>query len=120
MRTLSFNNIEGLIVGSNNSLIILTDLNALVDKIRERLNFFLGEWFLNSTVGVPYFQEIFEKPLNSSLIVSILNAEILKEPDVTDVTNSVVEFDETTRKFNYSANVQTIYGPTTVETGSIL
>ena len=120
MRTLAFNNVEGLLVGTNNSLIMLVDLNALVDKVKERLNFFLGEWFLNSNVGVPYFQQIFEKPLNSSLIVSTLNAEILKEPDVITVTNSVVEYDEFTRNFGYRADVETIYGSATVESGAVL
>lgn len=120
MRTFAFDKISGLGLDSNNSLLIITDIEALASKITERLNFFLGEWFLNSEEGVPYFQEIFEKPFNSSLIVSILNTEIQKEPDVTNIINSQVQFNEVTRKFSYQAEIESIYGSTTVSAGEIL
>ncbi len=114
MRTLAFDNITGLQLSSDKSLIILTDLNSLVSKIQQRLRFLFGEWFLNTTVGVTYFQQIFRKPVDPSLIVSVLNSEILKEPDVQTVTDSSIDFDQSNRIFNYSARVETTFGTTTL------
>lgn len=116
MRSLSFDKDTGLIINSDDNLSIVTDLNALVQKIEQRLRFFLTEWFLDTSQGVAYFQEIFEKPENDTLIVNLLNAEILKESDVNSVSDATIDYDITNRNFSYSATVNTIYGSSTVST----
>ena len=117
MRTLQFNNTAGLILDASNSLIVLTDLEALVNKIEQRMKFFSEEWFLNTTTGIPYFQQIFEKPVDPSLIISLINDDIVQEPDVISVSESSMDFDRQNRTFQYSATVNTIYGSSTVESG---
>ena len=117
MRTFSFNATIGLLLDdTGTTLVLLTDLEALVSKITQRLQFFLGEWFLNTTIGVPYFQHIFEKPVDPSLIVILLNDQITQEPDVETVDEASIEFNREQRTFSYSAVVTTIYGTAPVST----
>jgi len=117
MRTLSFNNITGLNV-VNNDLIVITGINALKEKLEERLRFFLGEWFLDTTQGVPYLQEIFEKPVDTGLITSILTGEISKEEDVISVNETQALFEKDTRQFTYSATVETSFGSLSLSTST--
>lgn len=117
LRTLSFSPSIGLDISSDKSIIILTDLDALVNKIEQRLQFFLEEWFLDTTAGVPYLQQIFTKPVDAGLIVNIISDEISKEKDVEQVQNASIDFDKENRNFFYTANISTVYGNATVSAG---
>lgn len=61
----------------------VTDGDCVKQNIRERLQTFLGEWFLDNTVGVPWFQEIFVKPANIGLTESILKKTIIESKYVS-------------------------------------
>ena len=63
---------------------------------------------------MPYYQEILIKPNDAGLVASILNAQITAEPEVTRIGEVVADLDPTTRRFTYSATVETIYGNTEV------
>jgi hypothetical protein len=117
LKTLQFDPKIGLVVSNEKSLVVLTDLDALVNKVEQRLQFFLEEWFLDTSAGVPYLQQIFTKPVDAGLIVNLISGEISKEKDVTQVQNAQIEFDKENRKFIYSANITTVYGNAVVTTG---
>ena len=106
MRTLNF----PLSIDGHGDLVTVTGLEALRQKINQRLSLFKGSWFLDTTAGVPYFQEIIKKPVDPGLVASILNQEILKESEVLDIGEVEADFDPETRKFNYKATPKTIYG----------
>ena len=40
------------------SLQIVRGDDAIAQKVRQRLRMFLGEWFLDTRLGVPYFREV--------------------------------------------------------------
>ena len=42
----------------NNNFVLQSGLESLPQKIREKLLLFRGEWFLNETIGLPFFQQI--------------------------------------------------------------
>lgn len=120
MRTFAFSPTFGLIVDETDNFVTLSGLDALVQKVQNRLRFFLGEWFLNTTVGVPYFQEVFQKPVDPSLIVSIINTEIYKEQDVTEISDINFTYDSALRTFSYSAFIVSIYGSSQLNIQDIL
>ena len=110
MRTLNF----PLSLDGNGLIIVINGLEALRQKIDQRLALFKGTWILNINAGVPYLQDIIKKPVDPGLAASILNNEILKESEVLKINDVSVSLDAETRKFSYSASLQTIYGPTEV------
>jgi len=120
MRTIAFDPEIGMIVNSAKAIDMLTDLDALVSKIEQRLRFFLEEWFLDTTVGIAYFQEIFEKPVDPALIISLINADINLEKEVASIQGASFEFDRTTRQFSYSATIISSYGVAQISSGIVV
>lgn len=69
-------------------------------RIETRLRFFLGEWFLDTTKGTPYFQQIFGKGRNVGQVAAIFRRRILETEGVLEITEFSVEFDTARRKFS--------------------
>jgi len=54
-------------------------------KIRQRFRLLLGEWFLDKTKGVPWFQSVLVKNPNLELIKSLFRDELLRVPGIVGV-----------------------------------
>lgn len=72
--------------------------NSIVQAITIRLKWFLGEWKMNTTYGVPYYNEIFVKNPSTALLESRIRKEILTVEEVESVDSVKVSIDKTTRK----------------------
>jgi len=94
---------------ASGNLAALEGIEALRQKIVRKLRHFQGEWFLDTESGVPYFQEIFERPISSGLVASILNQEIVEESEVVALGEVSATLDPATRAFSYTAQVYTVY-----------
>lgn len=110
MFTLAVNDSNDIYVYAQGNIATARNLEALKQKIKQRLKLFYSEWFLDTTRGVPYFQNILGEDINQSLAAQIITTEIQKEPDVTGVENVNFGLNDSTRKFTYLANVQSVYG----------
>lgn len=54
------------------------DDEILIQRLKIRLQFLLGEWFLDTTQGIPYTQTIFENGANNlDVLYFIFRTEIL-------------------------------------------
>lgn len=76
----------------DNDLCLTSDANAaganpVLQDILQTLRFFLGEWFLNNTEGVPYFQQILVKNPDQSKIDAIFSNLILGRPGVEQLSS---------------------------------
>lgn len=78
----------------------VTDAEAVAQRVRQHLEFFQGEWFLNTDAGVPWFQFIFVEPFDQSTAESILKAEIVEIPGVAEISEFMVSVDSSDRSFN--------------------
>ena len=117
MKTFEFDIDIGIVLNNSKSFVVLDDLEALVNKIEQRLQFFLAEWFLDITQGIAYFQQIFENPVDPGLIVSLINDDISKEPDVTQIKGVSIQYDSLLRSFSYSSTIDTSFGTTQISGG---
>ena len=81
---------------------VLTRVHSAAARVKERILFRLGEWFLDAQAGTPF-------PDNERIVTNA----ILEVEDVTGVRNVSFEVDAQRRAY-YSAEVLTIFGPTTV------
>ena len=114
-RALDKNN-DLVISGSN--LQLVEGGAEVVQHVRTRLQFYLGEWFLDILSGTPYLQQIFTKPVNLANIESILKAKILNTPEVLKLNEFALDYEGgSTRELNVSFSADTTYG--TIDKGKV-
>jgi len=84
------------------------------DRIRQEATIHLltarGEWFLNILHGVPYFQDIWVKDPDRSLVDAVFKAELMKVDDVTAITSFSIDLDAATRIATITFSVTTTFG----------
>ena len=59
-----------------------TQFREIEEHLEQRLRTLFQDWFLDQSIGVPYFEDIFTKPFNASVVESIFVNEILSTPGV--------------------------------------
>ena len=79
------------------NLATVTDAEAVGQHARQRLSTFSREWFLDTTAGVPWLDQILGKAYDPALAESVVKAEILNTDGVTEITSFSVSFDKATR-----------------------
>ena len=70
----------------NNITLTTDNLESVAQKIRIRLLRYFGEWFLDTSVGIPYFQEILKKGVSKDYIDTVFIDEILNTTGVRRIT----------------------------------
>lgn len=80
---------------------------TVAQKLKIKLLTFRGEWFLDQTLGLPYFQQILQRGVSKLTIDTIFQEAILSEPDVLEIVefNSII--DTETRTYQLSFKVRT-------------
>ncbi len=63
---------------------------------------FLGEWFLDQRVGVPYFENVLVKNPDLTLIESVFREVALSTSGIETVTDITLDFDPTVRQLEVS------------------
>jgi len=71
----------------NFSFVLIEGVDAVKQDISTMLKMFLGEYFLDLRVGMPYYQKILGQKPRLGTITSIFRRAILKRPSVTAVNN---------------------------------
>ncbi len=83
-------------------LVLETDeVVAAAIKLKHRLQFFLGEWFLDTRLGVPYFDVVFVKNPDIEVIRRMFRRIILSCPPIVDVNKLDIFFLKAERKLIY-------------------
>lgn len=77
---------------------LIGGIDGVAQLVRIAIKLFRGEWFLNTEVGVPWYQRILgQKPTQAEVRAALLE-EIKGIPGVLDVPQLSVAFDGTTRR----------------------
>lgn len=93
---------------SGETLFLVDSPAAVAQAVLTRLRLLQGEWFLDSTAGVPYSTQVIGFGTSNSRDV-VIQSTILNTPGVNQLltySSSVVD-----RQFSVSATIDTIYGP---------
>lgn len=90
---------------------------TLVDgaqRVRQQIEItlltFLGEWFLDTEHGVPYFEQILKKAPNRAAAEAVIRAKVKDVPGVVSVSEMRLLLDSPARRFAVRAKVQTDEG----------
>lgn len=90
------------LVFRDNDLVFADGDAALVQHLRIRFQFFLGEWFLDARIGVPYYQSILIKNPDIPFVVSVFRRVVLTTPGIAALQRFDFDLDGTTRRFSIS------------------
>jgi hypothetical protein len=99
-------NSDGDLSVDSNVFSFVSGIEYVAQCLKIRLQFFLGEWFLNTTLGVPYFQEILVKNPNRIAVNNYIKMTILKSPNIKEITQYNADFNvgqERKLKIQFSA-----------------
>jgi hypothetical protein len=91
-------------------LILIDNAERVSQQIKIKLRSFLGEWFLDTTYGVPYLEEILIKNPSLNNIRNILRTQILDVDDVAAVTSLELSLNSSARTLTVTFECQTTYG----------
>lgn len=95
----------------NGSFTTVSDGEQVVQHVRTRLLFYLGEWFADKRAGTPWLQQVFTKPFNPQLVETIIKSRILDTPGISRITEFELDFPEpANRKILVTFSAETEFG----------
>ena len=74
-------------------------VDAIVQNLRIRLRFMLGEWFLDQRLGIPYIEQIFVSSPDVPLVDALLKRAILTTPGIAAVPVFQSRFESAERRY---------------------
>lgn len=112
----------GLALDKNNDIFIeggsfkrTYDGAYVAQKVRSVLNTIQGEVISDPDFGIPYFTDIFVKPVNLGQVASVFKTAILNVDGVDSLLSFDFDFDSSTRKYILNFSVNTEYGEIDLE-----
>jgi len=99
-------------------LVIAADTEEIDQRLRGALRLFRGEWFLDQSLGVPYFEKILGlKGVSMTIVEQAFRDELKRQPDVLRVDAFEATLDKVTRRLTVEFVAATTDGtvPITVE-----
>ncbi len=95
----------------NGDLVLTDSATNTAQAIRRRLSTFQGEWFLDESIGLPYFNDILGKGKFLSDIKVIYLREIQSVPEVEEILEFNIEEDPVRRilKINFTVRDENGY-----------
>ena len=92
----------------NGDLQLVDGGNWVQQSIKQNLQTLLGEWFLDPTIGLPWFDEIMQKGTSRSRVQQLLIREIIKTNGVEKLNSLTLDLDPSTRRAVVTFEVQAL------------
>lgn len=93
---------------STNQLVLIDGIGYVRQKILIRLRFFLGEWFLDERLGVPYGRVLGSKDVTA--VTSMMRQVVQSTPGVIELTSFAANLDTVTRTYSISFKARSADG----------
>ncbi|WP_175984549.1 hypothetical protein [Burkholderia stabilis] len=103
------------VFGGGDADFLVNTPETVAQAVLTRLRLLRGEWFLDTTVGMPWATDVLGKYTNGTYDAAIRQC-ILGTQGVTEITSYSSSVDPETRALTVSATINTIYGTATVQT----
>ncbi|WFG37638.1 hypothetical protein QE331_gp169 [Pseudomonas phage 20Sep416] len=82
-------------------------VDIVAQRLKIKLYTFLGEWFLDDRIGIPYFERILGKSRSLPAVDAIFQSEIMRDPGVLEITSWQSGIDPHTREYSMEFTVRT-------------
>lgn len=93
-----------------NDLATVTERAGILQDVLTAIQVYLGEWFLDQSVGMPYYQVIYVKNADEATVNAAFINQILAVPGVTALTRFSFTPNATNRAPGISFTFDTISG----------
>jgi len=103
-------NLSGDLDLQGGQLVLVEGQEEIKQHLEQRLRTFLGEWFLDQSIGIPYFDDILKKNVIVSEVESIFINEIISTPGVVRLLEFDLSLDKGLRRLSVTCLVETIDG----------
>lgn len=80
--------------------------DVVAQRLKVRLNTFFGEWFLDTSIGIPYFEQVLTKGFDKQSIDALFQAEILSDDGVMELVSYNSTLDSQTRRLRVVFSVR--------------
>lgn len=107
---LSINSLTGDLDLVAGQLVIVEGQEEIKQHLEQRLRTFLNEWFLDLSIGLPYFEEVLKKQVNTNAIDSIFIDEILQCPGVVRILDFNIDLVKGSRELQVTGEIESIEG----------
>ncbi len=102
---------SGDIVIENGLLVFVTGTESIAQHMAIRFRTILGEWFLDTRIGVPYFGKVIGvKNPNLSLVKALLSRVARETPGVDQVTRLDLDYDPSARTLAVTVGARDVDG----------
>jgi hypothetical protein len=95
---------------SGSKLQLATERDEIAQIVATRLRTFLGEWFLDVRIGVPWFSKILKKNPNPAEVEALLIQTIVESPGIVTLKTFELTLDNKTRKLKVNFEAQSLAG----------
>ena len=112
MRVRKLDEAGDMTMGRGSSCFLADTPDAVAQNVVTRLALWRGSWFLDTTEGTSWLQEILGK---HEAVESVLRARILDTPGVTEISKFESILNPDTRTISISAEIETRYGTAKIE-----
>jgi hypothetical protein len=107
-QTLGVNSSDDIYLDSSGNLVVVSGLDAVLQTCEQVAKTLLGECVLNTTLGVPYFETVWNGSPNVQQFTAGLRTAILSVPDVVEIVSLITS--QNGDVLSYTAVIRTVYG----------
>lgn len=94
-----------------NQITLTEGAEAVRQHLQCKLRLFRGEWFLDTTAGVPWFQEVLQKQPSFVVVQQVLKDTILSTPGVIGLLKFKFDYEAPSREAFLDFQALTDEGP---------
>lgn len=98
------------LVFENRDLTFVSGIDYYRQKVAIELQFFFGEWFLDTTLGIKFFEVVLIKNPDETLVNNLIKTAILDIDGMLEILEYDSVFDKVLRKFTITGKVLTDSG----------
>ena len=112
MSDLAMNLLTNDLLITNGDLSLVTGSDAIAQDLQQTLQVWLGEWFLDTTVGIPFKQNILVKNPNVDLVQASIVDAASNVPGVTEILSVNFTYSNSNRTFSITVVAKDSTGQT--------
>lgn len=102
----------GELVIENNDLVLVSGIDAMLQRITRKLKFIINDWFINSSKGLDYSGLVLVKNPNLNYIDNMIIVTVTDDPEIIRMIEYKSELlnNNNARKLRVKFKAQSVYG----------